>query len=136
MNAPPPRSTLPQLSDDEMAPLNSTDHVSLAVMATELRHIKEAVERIEAANNHHVTTQSWQQRNAFVDEKFINHATDIADLKIEHARAMTELKEDYTSKLTDVWTEIRSKRVSWISVSAVAVAALALLFQIIPLIKP
>lgn len=76
---------------------------TLAVIATELRTVKEAVERIERSNQGNVTRNEWEQRNQFVNEKF----------------AALE-------------KELAARRVSWVAVAALGLSGAVLLFDLIP----
>ena len=42
----------------------------VAVQTVELRHVREAVERIESSLGGHVTRTEWEQRNGYVDGRF------------------------------------------------------------------
>lgn len=80
-----------------------TPETTLAVIATELRTVKEAVERIERSNQGNVTRNEWEQRNIFVNEKF----------------AALE-------------KELAARRVSWVAVAALGLSAAVILFDLIP----
>jgi len=64
-------------------PMSLEAHV--AVQTVELRHIKETVERIEAAQGGHVTTTQWEQRNGYVDGKFEQVHVEIQAVKADLA---------------------------------------------------
>lgn len=42
----------------------------VAVQTVEMRHMRRALERIEAAQGEHVLRREWEQRNGFVDGRF------------------------------------------------------------------
>lgn len=78
---------------------------NIAVMAVELRYIKDAVERIEKANLLVVTRNEWLQRNEYVDKRF-----------------------------SDIDKENAAKRAPWWSIVTAFAAIAALLITVIPLI--
>ena len=92
------------------SPVPVSEHVALAVISSEMKHIKEAVDRIEASVGKSVPRESWEARNTHVDSKFIEVQKDIVEL----------------------WAEIKSKKVPWTSTAAFIVAAAVLLFDLIP----
>lgn len=97
-----------------------SEHVSLAVIEVEVGHIKEAVDRIEKAMRENVSTTSWQQRNQYVDQMFVEIRADIKDAETASAKAVAEL-----------WAEIKSKRVPWTSIAAFAIAGLLAFFEVL-----
>lgn len=101
-------------------PVPMTEHVALAVLTSEVRHIKEAVDRIESAASQNVPRTSWEQRNIFVDEKFIQVNKDIKDLETDTNKAIGE-----------IWTELKAKRLPWTSIAAFIVAAALAFFEIL-----
>lgn len=78
---------------------------SMAVMAVEVRYIKEAVERMERTNSVNVTRNEWEQRNQHVDARF-----------------------------TEIFKDMASRKMPWTSVAAFVVAGASLLVIVIPLI--
>lgn len=85
---------------------------NIAVMAVELRYIKDAVERIEKANLLVVTRNEWLQRNDYVDRRFI----------------------DVDKQFGTIAKETAAKRAPWWSVVTAFAAIAALLITVIPLI--
>jgi hypothetical protein len=77
------------MSDAQAVPMNLEAHV--AVQTVELRHVREAVERIEAAQGGHVSRTEYEQRNGYVDGQF--HAT--------------------TTKIQAVEDEMKAQRAPW-----------------------
>jgi hypothetical protein len=102
------------------APKPVSEHVALAVITTEVAHIKEGVERIERALQGNVPHTSWEQRNRYVDQMFVEVRADITQVEANAAKAVAE-----------VWAEIKSKRVPWTSIAAFAVAGLLAFFEIL-----
>lgn len=96
------------------------EHVSLAVITTEVAHIKEGVERIERAIRENVPRSSWEQRNQYVDHMFIEIKNDVTDTRANSDKQIAEL-----------WAEIKSKRVPWTSIAAFAVAGLLAFFEVL-----
>lgn len=78
---------------------------NIAVMTAELRHIKEAVDRIEQNTAKNVTRTEWEQRNQFVDGRFSAFEKELA-----------------------------ARKAPWWSVGALAISAAAFLVVLIPLI--
>ena len=68
----------------EAAPMN-TD-ANIAVMAVEVRYIKEAVERMERSNEAKVSRHEWEQRNVYVDGRFVDAFAKIAEVSADAAR--------------------------------------------------
>lgn len=95
----------------EAMPMNDT--ASLAVMAVELRYIKETVERIENAGKNAVSRNEWNQRNEYTDQQFASLWKENANLK----------------------ADIASKRAPWWVVVAAIGSIVAIAIQVIPLIK-
>jgi leucyl aminopeptidase (aminopeptidase T) len=112
------------MSELDMEPKSVADHVSLAVIATELRHVKEAVERIDRSSSSNVERDQWQQRNTHVDDKFMNVLGQIA-----------QMRTDFQTEIAKVWAEINSKKVSWTAVAALVISGTLALITVIPLIR-
>lgn len=125
MNSPSPQHEI------ETPPIPVTEHVALAVLTSEVRHIKEAVDRIESAASHNLPRSSWEQRNTYVDEKFLQVANMIADAKTNLSKDIKDLETSSNKAIQELWTEIRSKRIPWTSIAAFFVAGLLGLFEII-----
>lgn len=89
------------------------DAVNIAVLATEVRLLREQVTALSALvreqQQTYVTTLLWEHRNRAVDQVHANLGREIGELRVE----------------------LRSRRVSWPAVGAFAVAAGALLLQLI-----
>lgn len=98
-----------------------SEETSLAVLTTEIRHVGSAVARIEAAQSENVTKTAWEQRNKYVDDKIMA----LAD-------AVEKKDKDKDKEFAAVWSEIKSRRVSWPAVGAFVVATIGLLLIIIP----
>lgn len=75
------------MPEQEALPMNLEAHV--AVQTVELRHVREAVERIEAAQGAQVSRAEWDQRNGYVDGQFHAMAANIqsveSDMKAQRA---------------------------------------------------
>lgn len=84
------------------APTEPGPDASLAVLTVEVRYIKAAVERIEQGNAGHVTRNEWEQRNGFVDSRFVG-----------------------------LDKELAARRVPWTSVGALVIAGAVLVIDII-----
>lgn len=69
------------MAEGEVLPMNLEAHV--AVQTVELRHIREAVERVEKAQGGHVSRVEWEQRNGYVDGVFSQVHTKIQTVEDE-----------------------------------------------------
>lgn len=114
-------------NNPNVQPKPVSEHVALAIITTEIAHIKEAVERIEKGLTTHVSRSSWEQRNQYVDQMLIELRSDIADVKTY----ATSVEANAAKAVAEVWAEIKSKRVPWTSIAAFAVAGLLAFFEIL-----
>jgi len=91
----------------------ATTETRIAVMATEIGHISKTLERIEANGAHAVPRSEWEQRNLYVDGRFL----------------------DAFAQITAVRTEAASRKAPWwtiVAAGAGALAVIAHLLEIIP----
>ena len=93
-----------------------SEETALAVLNNEVLHIKEIVERIDRNAAANVTRTAWEQRNQYVDDKFIAVNREVNRVEADNAKDINAL-----------WTEIKSKRVPWTSVGAFVIAGITLL---------
>jgi hypothetical protein len=89
---------------------------SLAVMAVEIRYAREALDRIESAQQATVSRNEWEQRNTYVDARFTTILEKFTDVNAKFAQAAAELA---------------TKRVPWTAIGAFFVGAGTFLFVII-----
>ena len=68
---------------EELHPM--TTETRIAVMAVQLNHIGEAVARIETQGAHAVPRSEWEQRNVYVDGRFVDVFAQLAAAKQEAA---------------------------------------------------
>ncbi|QOC56131.1 membrane protein [Microbacterium phage Zhengyi] len=63
----------------------SEDTASIAVLATKIDHVTRTLEEVKntlaTSSSVHVTRSEWELRNQTVDERFINMATVITEVK-------------------------------------------------------
>lgn len=98
---------------EDMHPLNT--EARIAVMSVQIAHIGQTLNRIEQGATHSVPRAEWEQRNTYVDLRFVDAFTKIASIQNEAA----------------------SRRAPWwavIGAGAGAIAVVAYLFDIIPTI--
>lgn len=119
------------LPEDMTQPIPMTDHVALAVLTTQMGHIKEAVDRIEGYAKENVPHSAWTQRNQYVDDKFLQTLGAISAVKEDVVKDIAEIKKDNAKAVAEIWSEIKSKRVPWTSIAALLVAGLLGLFEMI-----
>lgn len=103
-------NTPAQLGPDDLHP--ATTETRIAVMATEIGHISKTLERIEQNGAHAVPRAEWEQRNAYVDLRFLDAFAQIAAVKQEAA----------------------SRRAPWWTIVAAGAGALAVIAYLIDII--
>lgn len=89
---------------------------SVAVMAVEIRYAREALDRIEAAQKSAVPRQEWEQRNAYVDQRFATQMEKFAEVNERFAAAAADLA---------------TRRVPWTAIGAFVVGAGALVVTVV-----
>lgn len=93
--------------------MSAPDDITLAVLGTKVDQLSTAVTQLVQDNRerdrYYVPHAVWSQRNESVDRLIAGQGREIGELR----------------------TELRSRRVSWPAVAAVAVAGAALLLQLI-----
>lgn len=68
---------------EEARPLNTDARI--AVMSVQIQHIGEAVTRIEAASTGNVPRTEWEQRNIYVDARFMDISQKLAEAQARRA---------------------------------------------------
>lgn len=108
----------------EAVPTN-TD-ANIAVMAVEVRYIKESVERIERSAGALVTRTEWETRNRTVDGRFVDAFAAIATVRADGNVKIAELAADIAKRRAPWWTIVAA--------AAGSLAVIAYLFDIVPMI--
>lgn len=112
----------PTSQPDELHPLNT--EARIAVMSVQIEHIGKTLERIEAGSTHTVPRAEWEQRNAYVDLRFLDAFAQI-----------TKVASDSATAIAAIQTEAASRRAPWwaiVGAGAGTLAVIAYLFDIIP----
>ena len=68
---------------EELSPLN--DGARIAVMSVQIGHISDTLVRIEAQGAHAVPRHEWEQRNVYVDARFVTQAAEFSKLQSDIA---------------------------------------------------
>lgn len=89
---------------------------SVAVMAVEMRYAREALDRIEKAQQTSVPRTEWEQRNAYVDQRFAAQSEKFAEINQKFATAAAEQA---------------ARRIPWTAIGAFIVGAGALILSLI-----
>jgi len=114
MNAPPSETELPAMNSD----------ARIAVMAVQIDHIGQSLSRIEQNTNHNVPRSEWEQRNAYVDIRFLDAFAQI-----------TKVQAEANSHFSQMQAEADRRRAPWWTVIAAGggiLAIVAYLFNIVP----
>jgi hypothetical protein len=91
---------------EELHPVGMEARV--AVMAVQIGHIGETLQRIEFQGRGTVPRPEWEQRNLYVDGRFSDHAIEIAKVRRHCVEELAELKSDISSRRAPWWTIIAS----------------------------
>lgn len=97
----------------DMHPINT--EARIAVMSVQIAHIGKTLDRIESGTTHTVPRAEWEQRNAYVDLRFL----------------------DAFAQIKSIETESAARRAPWwtiVAAGAGMLAVVAYLFDIIPTI--
>lgn len=73
----------PHTQHEDASPLNTDARI--AVMSVQIQHIGETLGRIELANTGHVPRTEWEQRNTYVDGRFLDISTKLAEAQARKA---------------------------------------------------
>lgn len=81
------------IDDNHVAAVPMSLDAHVAVQTVEMRHMREALERIETSIGFHVTRVEWEQRNGYVDGQFRQHDVEIGNMKKDASAEFADLRK-------------------------------------------
>ena len=102
-----------ELGPEDLRPMSS--ETQIAVMSIQIGHIGETLQRIEQQGAHAVPRTEWEQRNLYVDSRFVDQGAEVV-----------KVRSDCVKELSDVKAEIASRRAPWWTVVATIGGLLAM----------
>lgn len=107
------------MTDTETRPVPTSIYVSIGVLESEMKNVKDSVDKLTDAiteqNKTNVTRVEWETRNHVVDGKFDDAGREIGDLRKDHAKDVESIRG-----------ELRSKQLPWTQYAAVIASFCAL----------